>query len=114
MEGSSNLLNPIKEVTFSSNLLPLQSFVTETNTHAQEDLAVSTASKGGRPLGGVGGCELVVFAETLGEGEIKLCLRKAAPWSYLALHTDWFSEKATWILVVLRREGETRGSGYCV
>lgn len=67
---------------FSSNLLPLQSFVTDTDTHAQEDLTVSTASKDSRPLGG---WALVVFTETLGEGEIKLCLRKAAPWSFLAL-----------------------------
>lgn len=49
MEGFSYLLNPIKEATFSSNLLLLQSFVTDrdTDTHTQEDLTVSTVCKGG-------------------------------------------------------------------
>ena len=56
MEGFSYLLNPIKEATFSSNLLPLQSFVTDrdTDTHTQEDLTVSIVCKGGGLLVGVG------------------------------------------------------------
>ena len=84
MEGFSYLLNPIKEATFSFKLLPLQSFVTvrDTDTHPQEDLAVSTVSKGDRLLVGWAS---VVFAGTLGEREIKLGPRKAAPWSFLAL-----------------------------
>ena len=43
MEGFSYLLNPIKEATFSSNLLPLQSFITdrETQTHSSKRILLS-------------------------------------------------------------------------